>query len=917
MRTFLEEVVADVRHTHSTLSNLVFILPSKRAGTFLKQAIAASSTSPTLSPEIHSIESFVEKLSGLRQVSAPEQLFLLYQAFLSAKSPKEKERFYSFSKWAGSLLQDINEIDRYLINTQKLFANLAEVQEINHWSLQAEKTGMMEAHVQFWNSLGELYTHFNQGLLKKGLGHQGLLYRCAHERVDDYLNQNPERSHVFIGFNALNKAESEIIQSFLCRPTNHIYWDLDARFLEDPHHDAGYFIRNHLKRWRYFQNNGPKGIKKKAEVKKDIQIIRVPTPVAQAKYIGNLLKDLDKKDKASLRTTAVVLGDEGLLNPLLHALPQEISTVNITMGYPLGKSIMASLFSQLFGLHVHKTERGWYHKEVLELLAHPHIQILWTTKQGHNVARFLSQHVREKNWIYLTPLRLKKALDWNKNPISPLFWESPTPKRFVAHCVTIITRLKEKLGSHGDALSLEYLYRFHTIFNQLQTLLDTYSFIDDLNALKRVFDELLSTETLDFSGEPLEGLQVMGMLESRNLDFETVILASVNEGILPLGKTNTSHIPFDLKVHYGLPTYKDKDAVYTYHFYRLLQRAKRIFVLYVTQTDGLQGGEKSRLVQQLLTDKSLTGQITEKTVVPRLRASPKTPTSFKKTRDILERLRHRAARGFSPTSLTNYIRNPIDFYTQNLLQLNDIQEVEENMAPNTFGTIIHDVLESLYKPYVGGYLAESTLQEAKRKVEKCVRHHFERSYPGSDLSTGKNRIAFQVILKYIHNFLDTEIGELKQHRIKIIGLETQFESPLDIPELDYPVVLKGKLDRIDEKDGTIRIIDYKTGTTTPAQVEIWDWDTLTANYDHSKAFQLLCYALLYSTKTSFQGIEASILPIKNLNNGPFSFALKPTKNSRKKDKIVTHEVLNTFKVQLKKLILEICNPEIPFIEKEV
>ncbi|MEO1013350.1 MAG: PD-(D/E)XK nuclease family protein, partial [Bacteroidota bacterium] len=469
----------------------------------------------------------------------------------------------------------------------------------------------------------------------------------------------------------------------------------------------------------------------------------------------------------------------------------------------------------------------------------------------------------------------------------------------------------------GDKLSLEYLYRFYTLFNQIQGLLEDYGFINDLKSLQSLYDELLALETLDFTGEPLEGLQIMGMLESRNLDFETVILTSVNEGILPTGKTANSYIPFDLKLHHGLPTYKEKDAIYTYHFYRLLQRAKHIFILYTTQTNGLLGGEKSRLILQLQTDTALNHNITEKTAIPRLRASKKSPNSVVKNKDVLQRIAERAALGFSPTSLTTYIRNPMDFYKRSVMGLDDIQEVEENIAANTFGTVVHDTLEDLYRPFLGKFLTEMELIATKPMIEKCVRHHFGKSYPGSDISSGKNLIAFQVILKYIAHFIDLEIRELKRHRIKIIGLETKLETVLDIPEVGFPVVLKGKLDRIDEKDGLIRIIDYKTGTTTSSQVELWDWQTLITTYDHSKAFQLLCYALLYNSRTPIKNVHAGIIPFKNLSSGLLSFAIKPTRNSRKKERSIDQEVLQNFRVQLKKLILEICSADVPFLEKEI
>ncbi|MEO1012525.1 MAG: PD-(D/E)XK nuclease family protein, partial [Bacteroidota bacterium] len=455
MQTFLQEVIAEVRQKYSDLSNIVFILPSKRAGTFLKQCIASSNTTPSLSPEIHSIESFVEKMACLRPASVSQQLFELYNAYLTSDHPKDKEGFYTFSKWSGTLIQDINEMDRYLIDTQKLFSNLADVQKINHWSPSAEKTEMMEEYLQFWDSLEELYTLFNTALLKKGLGHQGLIYRKAHQKLETYLQENSTCPHVFIGFNALNKAESEIIQTILLNLESHIYWDLDSSFLEDPVHDAGHFIREHFKGWPHFRNNPLKGIQENFRSKKEIQIIGVPTNVTQAKYVGTLLKNLNKNTSTSLTNTAVVLSDEGFLNPLLHALPPEIKAINITMGYPLGKTVMASLFLQLFRLHIQKGEQGWYYQEVLDVLAHPYIKILMRHK-GQDLARHLSQKIREKNWTYINVHRLIEKTSIAKNYISTLFLDkTPTPKKFVLQCLKIIALLKTKLQDSRESLSPE------------------------------------------------------------------------------------------------------------------------------------------------------------------------------------------------------------------------------------------------------------------------------------------------------------------------------------------------------------------------------------------------------------------------------------------------------------------------------
>lgn len=915
MRTFLEEVLRKVGQKHASLEDLVFILPSKRAGTFLRKAVAEIAEKTFFAPEIFSIESFVEKISGLAYATGTQQLFTLYYAYLG-QEPKGKDDFFTFSKWAQTLLQDFNEIDRYLVDANELFSNLAAIQEINHWSLQNGKTKMMEDYLRFWNGLEPLYHSFTNSLLEQGLGHQGLVYRRACQGLEDYMERNSERTFIFIGFNALNTAESQIFQHILAMPQSEIYWDIDSYFLDDVVHDAGYFIRQHLKDWSYFEQNEMKGVSSNYLSKKYIEIIGIPKNVSQAKYTGQLLSKINEEDSDRLKRTAVVLGDETLLNPILNAVPQEVSAVNITMGYPLNKCPMASLFDQFIELYINRNDEGWFYHSLQAFLAQPYIHILLGDGDDNNIAGVL-EIIKNKNWVYIGADKLLGILGGGV-PSSLLFFkEAPSPQKFIETCLHIIAELKLKLQEREDALSLEYLYHFYTLFNQLFDLVQKYGFVTDLKSLQGIYRELLSSETLDFQGEPLRGLQIMGMLESRNLDFETVIITSVNEGILPSGKSNNSFIPFDLKVNFGLPTYKEKDAVYTYHFYRLLQRAKHVYILYNTEPNVLEGGERSRLISQMLTDANILPDIRETIASPSIMPVLKTLESIAKNKELLLLIKAHASSGFSPTSLSNYIRNPIDFYKRNLLRIDDILEVEETIASNTFGTIVHDTLEDFYKPFLGEYLNKEKLFADKSKIIDLVRHHFSKNYLEGDISRGKNLIAFNVVVRYVENFIDLEIESLKQHQIKIIGLEEKLNVSLDFPEIDYPIFLKGKLDRIDEIDGSIRIIDYKTGKVTTPQVEIVDWDDITREYDYSKAFQLMTYAILYNAKNPVEAIEAGIFSFKNLNSGLLRFGTKEKKGGRKKDNSITQDTLLQFNVQLKKLILEICNPDIPFTEKEV
>lgn len=915
MQSFLEEVVQKVSKEHNSLEHLIFVLPSKRAGTFLRNAIARTSKKTAFAPTIYSIEDFIEKISGLFYATNMQQLFELYTTYCQ-NTEIEKDSFYSFSKWGQTLLQDFNEIDRYLIDAEKLFSNLSAIQEINHWSVQPGKTKMMEDYLSFWNNLYPIYRDFNAALIKQGMGHQGLVYRKATSQLAQYLKGTNKSTHIFIGFNALNASEEYIIQTILKTTKADIFWDTDLHFLKDPIHDASLFLRKYEKSWPYLKKHPIKGVSDFYTDKKNIHITGVPKNITQAKYAAKLLDKINKTNPKSIKNTAVILGDENLLNPILHAIPKEIESVNITMGYPLDKSSLYNLFYRFIELYINPDKRGWFYQNILSFLSQPFIKELLKASSSKD-DNDLTTAIKTNNWTYVTIENINKfSAPDSKLPL--LFVkEQPSPRQLIKRCLNVIEELKNVFIANEDFLALEYLYRFHEIFNQILELVQKHSFIDDLKSLLSLYKELLSAETVDFQGNPLEGLQIMGMLESRNLDFESIIITSVNEGILPSGKSNNSFIPFDLKTVLGLPTYKEKDAIYTYHFYRLLQRAKNIYIIYNTEPDALEGREKSRLISQLLTDSSKTNDIIATEISPSIEPIKHGLTSYSKDTQLISLIKKHAASGFSPSSLSNYIRNPIDFYKASLLGINEQIEVEETVASNTFGTIVHDTLEDIYTPFLGDFLTEKGLTDAKNKIPFIVQKHFTKSYKEGDITQGKNLIAYNVAIRYVQNYIALEIKEVKVHKIKIIGLEANLRLALNIPELDCPVILKGKLDRIDEKDGTIRIIDYKTGKVESKHVEVVAWDEIITNYDFSKAFQLLCYALMYNSKQPINQIEAGIISFKNIKKGLLKFATKEKKGSRTRDHQITQDTLSIFQDELKKLILEIFNMEIPFVEKEV
>ncbi|WP_378186152.1 PD-(D/E)XK nuclease family protein [Aquimarina sp. W85] len=911
MKTFLQEVVQAIDLEKNNVADLIFVVPSKRAGLFLKKEIRSFYEDRTFfAPQIYSIEEFIEKVSGLKSIDTIATLFQFYETYLKTYPEQEKESFDNFSTWAQTLIHDFNEIDRYCIDHTDFFSYLSSIQDINHWYLQEEKTTLIQNYILFWQSLYGYYQNFRSELIHKKRGYQGLLYREAASCIQDYANQEL-RMHVFLGFNALNNAEQQIFQYLLSVNKAKIFWDADSFFMRNNYHEASLFLRNYRDSWEYYKKQPFQWIAEHFDHEKNIDIIGVPKNIGQAKYVGELITQLPKD---ALQNTAVVLADESLLLPILNSLPSDLPALNITMGMPLKEAPIAAFFEHLFEFHKTYQDKGGYYKQIVNILSAP--AAFWLL--GAETTSIINR-ITQENLVYVTVDSLSDIVAFeSKSRIQLLFKPWKTVDAALKQCSLLINTIREKLNPDDNALELEYSYHFHLIFNKLQSLHADFSHLTTISALHRLYRDLLSTETIDFKGEPLQGLQLMGMLESRCLDFETIILTSVNEGILPAGKSTNSFIPFDLKKAYNLPTYKEKDAIYTYHFYRLLQRAKHVYLLYNTENEGIGGGEKSRFLHQLILDTSAKHHVKENILISNVPKIINTPIQFNKTQDCIASIQKLASYGLSPSSLTTYVRNPIDFYYRYVLGIKETEEVEETVAANTLGTVIHNTLENFYKPLENHLLQENDIQKMILQVDQEVADQFKKEYGDLDIKGGKNLLIFEVAKRYLLKFLTSELELIRSgNELKIILIEQSLKAKIDIAELGTDIYVKGKVDRIDQLNGVTRIIDYKTGKVTKSDVTLMGWDGLTDEYANSKIIQILTYALMQQKVGEVQvPFEAGIISFKNLKEGFLKFGTKQSIRGKIENEI-NQETLNVFEEQLKNLITEIFSVEIPFIEKEV
>lgn len=905
-----------VRDYASNIANIVIVLPNKRAKVFLIEELKKEIHSTIFAPEIISIEDFIQNISGIRSIDSIELLFEFYTVYLSITSKEKQDPFESFANWAKIVLQDFNEIDRYLLDPDKVLKYLENIKEIEHWSVDIDKrTSLIENYLSFWKTLPLYYHSLYNHLLNKRVGYQGLIYREAVNNLAVFSNTTKNKTYIFGGFNALNQAEEKIVQHLLSLNSAKVYWDIDEVFLNDPQHDAGLFVRRFKATWSYYKTHPFEWIATNFAQQKNIQVIGTSKSIGQAKIIGDLIqKQVNNNQQQSLKNVAVVLGDENLLLPVLYSLPSSVDALNITMGYSSKNNPAQILIAKLFKTHTNALNRNaknyvFYYKDVLDILTHPLIEPYATTSK-------LVQTINKNNFTFITHKKLFELHPNSNSLFQLLFQKWDTSALEVLSSISqLLLQIKFNLDSKNqeEKVANAFVYSIYKVINKLISYYSNNFEVDSIDTLYAIYKQIIDVAEVSFEGEPLNGLQIMGVLESRVLDFETVIISSVNEGKFPAGKSSNSFIPYDVKRELGLPTFKEKDAIYTYHFYHLLQRAKNVYLIYNTQSDSFDAGEKSRFITQLEVEKQPKHTLSFSHFNPTIPKIAYENMAVAKSDLVMHRLKEIATNGFSPSSLTAYIRNPMQFYFQRILKVSEIDEVEEDIAANTLGTIIHATLEELYKPFLDTFLTINDINGCFDKIDTEVTNQFKLVYKEGEIKKGRNLLAFEVAKRNVYNFLKMELQALQNNEtIKIIALEKTFERWLEHPSLPFPVLIKGNVDRIEIRNGKIRIIDYKTGKVEKNNVILNSWDGLTEDIKNDKIIQVLAYAFMFEQQMTGQPIEAGIISFKNLKEGflPFSFKIDKDLNQN-----IDQEILNNYLEQIVLLLAEIFDQNIPFEEK--
>ncbi len=915
--SFLQKIASVVIQDYvGKLSEITIVLPNKRAKVFLIEALKNETSKTIIAPQITSIEDFVQDVASIRSVDSIELLFEFYEVYLSITEKKHQQSFELFANWAKTLLQDFNEIDRYLLDPSHVLSYLKDIEDIKRWGLEVDqKTKLLENYIDFWKLLPVYYESLYNHLLFKSIGYQGLIYREAVNNLNHFSNTIGNRTFIFAGFNALNAAEEKIVQHLLALDQAKIYWDADQAFLNDPYHDAGLFLRRFKESWKHYRSNVFEWIVDDFSQSKNIQIIGTPKTIGQAKLAGSIIENLiDQNPDASLDKVAVVLGEENLLVPVLYSLPASVGALNITMGYS-GKNNPSQIFvAKLFKMHTNALSRKggsyvFYYKDVLDILTHPLVE-------PYANAQRLVRIIKENNYTFITH---HKILELHPEPsifFNLLFekWENGSVA-VLKNISALLIAIKDHFSNDNEEekIAKAFVYGVFKVINKLINYYSRHHHIDNIDTLHSIYKQIIDLAEVSFEGEPLRGLQIMGVLESRVLDFETVIITSMNEGKFPAGKSQNSFIPYDVKRELGLPTFKEKDAIYTYHFYHLLQRAKNIYLIYNTENDGLDAGERSRFITQLEVEKKSKHNITFDIYNPDLPNTAYEPISVPKSELVMERLKEIAVNGFSPSALTSYIRNPIEFYFQKILRIREVEEVEENIALNTLGTIIHETLKALYEPFIGKFISENDLLNCFKLLDDEVLKQFKLVYKEGEIKKGRNLLAFEVAKRNVSNFLKMELESVKNNEaIQIIALEQTFERQFVHPKLPFPVLIKGNVDRIERRDGKIRIIDYKTGKVEKSNVVLKTWEGLTQELKNDKIIQVLAYAFMYEKEAGELPIEVGIISFKNLKSGFLPFGFKEEKDL---NVLITSQILNSYLEEIANLLAEIFDVHIPFEEK--
>ena len=885
MKSFLTEVIEDLIAKNTDFSNTSLVIPGVRPKSFIKKTFTEVGYRGIL-PEMKTIEELLQEITSLNLITSVPLLFAAYEAHLTTAS--EVKTFEDFLKFIPTLLKDFDDIDAAISDDKGLLKSLISEERIKAWGVTMDVglSEIMKNHLGFWTDAQVLFYQLRNNLLEEGNAYRGLLARKAAEMAQGFIDKSSNH-FIFIGFNALTNAEFQIINCFHNAHKAKIYWDADIYYLNDQKQEAGEFLRKfreHFDDFNFINNNFSEP--------KDFKIINAPRQETQAKYVGNLLREMSAEEREK---TAIVLADEQLLPAVLNALPDEVDKLNITMGLPLNMVSMSGFFRAVFNLHLTREkfnrENVYYYRNVLDVLENPNFR-----SQFQPELQVLRDEINSKNIIFI-PVKMLAQLA-EQNPFFRIFIAPGSTDHLLQLLIEWIDLIYEKSAS--NVLQNEYLFRFRSVFMQLRDQTEKLPYITSYKILFQLYQQLLQMESISFVGDPLVGLQLLGMLETRLLDFEHIILTSVNEGILPLGRQENSFIPFDFRKNFGLNTFLENDAIYAYHFYRLIQRCKSATFIYNSDTEALSSSEPSRFLLQLQLESPHQPQ--EFIATPDYQKGESTLLSIPKTAGVMQFLDKWKER-ISPTSLSSYLYDPTGFYRNQILKIRQEDEVEEIAGDMTIGTIVHEVLQKIYEPFVNEILTDAHFDRFDAEKEHIFQRVVNEKLLHDREVMGKNVLILKVAREMVRNVLHKDRITANNNELIIISLENDFDREFITPQGNQ-VKFLGKIDRIDTFNGITRILDYKTGSVKKLDISTAKFDG-TLDKEQAQIIQLAIYAYM----SGKDNIMCGIYPMRYFTKDVQLLTID-------KDEILTQQKIIPLMQDIGHLIDEIFNPELPFMEPE-
>jgi len=881
MGSFLEKVICEIDFNSIDLGSTCFILPNKRSSKVFKKLILENISRPVFAPIIESIDSLLKRISGLEEIEIGLGEHHLYNSFAKQYPSKLSLEIYN-SAVGITFLKDSSEIEQNLLEVNKVMNDLIEINKIKSWG---EKESNINKHQQFLTKLKQSYSDFKNSLLRLGKGTKGICYSEAVNNLEYFKEANIGITYFFVGLNALSKSEELIVKELLEHNESRIYWDIDSEFINTKNHSASYFIKKYRNEWQFFSKNKFKWTCNDFNKIKKINIVEADGFLAQAKELGKALSAVNIENNK----TAIVLGDEKLIHPFLHSIPENISQETLNISVPINETGVKQVVKSLLDLKISdfnenllKQINNFFSSSIVNTAFN--IKPFHLTKQRYNSKEFKSSTRNKKLLFSILYKQWEKSSDVIDNTQQFL-------KKIIA-CDFL-----SELEKHEGNLILKKIKEVKKL-NQEKNI--------NIKRIKEVILLFINEIKIKVKSGVNSNVSVSGLLETRALDFDTVIISSVNEGVMPSGRGYSTLLPNDLKLKHGLLGYSEKDKIYSYHFYRLIQRAKEVFLIYNSNKEGLNKGEKSRFIYQLEINKKEAHEIKYHNSSDDF-TTIESNKEFFKTPEAQTRIKEIAIKGFSPSSLETYIKNPINYYIQKILQIDQEEEKGEYASHKIIGLIFHESLEELYQPFIGKFLNPKELNKRCSSLETVLKESFKRNKEYYD--EGKNKVIFEVIKNSIKSFIQDEINQLNNgNKIKLINLEHEIKTPL-ILENNKKVFLKGIIDRIDQKNGLTRIIDYKTGQITSSQLVINNMSTVCKDPNRSKAMQLMCYAWMYSKKNNIKSLSAGIISLRKLKKGLIKLKIKNSSNE-----FVEETEINLFEEELKQLIFEIMNPKINFMD---